>query len=87
MTIDLDALEADLAAMPPKGVGGRTCVVQALVAEHPEAEGVLKQALADHARSAGRIAAILTRNGLKISETAVRKHRAGTCTVCREASK
>jgi hypothetical protein len=84
MSINLEALEADLDATPlPRGAGGHVCLVQALVAEHPEAEEVLRRALADTRRSHKRTAEILTRNGLKISETTVRKHRNGTCTVCR----
>ena len=84
--IDLSALEADLEATPPSGTGRNTCAVQSLVAQHPEAESVLKRAIADHRRSAKRVSEVLTRNGLKIGETAIRKHRTGTCSVCKEGT-
>lgn len=84
MTIDLSALEADLSAAPSSR--GNRCAVQDLVARYPEAEEVLRRAINDLTRSCAGQARILSRNGLKISESAIKRHRDGTCQQCKEES-
>lgn len=84
MTINLSALEADLEAAPT--TYGQKCALQALAAEHPEAEAVLRRAVLDVHRSAARVSQILTRNGLKISEASIKRHRQGICTRCKEGT-
>lgn len=86
MTLDLSALQADLDSLPKAGRGGTVCALQALVKEHPEAEETLLRAIADHTRSAARVAEVLTRNGLQISETSIKRHRKGGCQQCRKAA-
>ena len=83
--IDVSALEADLQAAPRGVPSGHRCALQVLVTEYPEAEEVLRRAIADLSRSAAVTAAILTRNGLKISDSSIKRHRQGTCTMCQKA--
>lgn len=83
--IDLSALQADLEA-GSKPRTNSNCAVQLLVREHPEAEEVLRSAIADQRRSAAKVAVILTRNGLKISETSIKRHRQGACQACKGAT-
>jgi hypothetical protein len=85
--IDVSAIESELESLPPKGSGGHLCSLQKLVAEHPEAEGVLRRAIGDMRYGTRRVAEVLTANGLTISETTVRKHRNNACTTCKEASR
>jgi len=80
--IDLSALEADLEALPPKGSGQNKCKVQMLVALHPEAAATLKRAIGDLRWSPASVAAVLTKNGLPISESTIRKHRNNECSIC-----
>lgn len=80
--IDLSAIEADLASAPKVGNSRNQCSVQALVRDHPEAEKTIRDAIAATRYSAATIASVLTKNGLKIGETTIRRHRQGDCKFC-----
>ena len=82
MKLDLDKLQKDLDEIPAKGSGGRKCGLQELVLEHPEAEAIIREALTSDKYSAMRVADTLTKNGLKIGESTITKHRRGLCTRC-----
>lgn len=82
--LDLSALDADFDGLPSKGKGGHSCVVQELAAAHPGAGPTIAKYIAATQYSTKRVSEVLTKHGLKISSTAVRKHRLGACTVCQD---
>ena len=85
MTIDIKALEADLEGLGQQPGSKRVnCRPLALIAEHPEAEEAIRKGIADLRYSAAKIAEVLTRNGLKISENSIKRHRQGACEACKE---
>lgn len=74
------SLSDDLGAL--KSADVRSCRVYGATIEHPEEADTIWDACTSPARSAAAVAHILTRHGITVSATTVKRHRLGQCS-CR----
>lgn len=78
----MSKLTDDLAALPERGAPTNGCALTEAFAANPEDKEAIIAAVRNLRYSSAAVSEALTKNGIKIGDAGVRRHRANRCTSC-----